>query len=162
MGSAMNKGAVRFAWRQLVNACCAAAIILCSSGGMVAQAQDGPIWSRGLHFQTAGEVVPVAEDGIHDPNNSAVKIFQEPVESMANFPRDQAGIIDWVQVLEKGYIDPRQSKLGDKDMLAIDFDIIIKNTDSMPYVRFPHKPRAGGRAGAGGRPAGGRPRGGAN
>src|SRR3569623_107667 len=139
MGSAMNKGAVRFAWRHLVNACCAAAIILCSSGGMVAQAQDGPIWSRGLHFQTACEVVPVAEDGLHDPNNSAVKIFQEPGESMANFPRDQAGIIDWVKVLENGSIDPRQSKLGDKDMYTADFDIFFKNTGLMSFVRFSHK-----------------------
>src|SRR3569832_2989810 len=138
MGSAMNKGAVRFARRQLVNACCAAAIILCSSGGMVAQAQDGPIWSRGLHFQTAGEVVPVAEDGIHYPNNSAVKIFQEPVESMANFPRDQAGIIDWVQVLEKGYIVLWLCLFGVLVLFAVDFDIIFKNTGSMPYVRFPH------------------------
>src|SRR3569832_2925137 len=144
MGSAMNKGAVRFAWRQLVNACCAAAIILWSSGGRVAQAQDGPIWSRGLHFQTAGVVVPVAEDGIHDPNNSAVKIFQEPVESMANFPRDQAGIIDWVQVLEKGYIDPRQSKLGDKDMFAVDFGGGGGGAGAGPGGRGPRGPRAGG------------------
>lgn len=37
-------------------------------------------------------------------------------------------------------IDARQSKLGDKDMYAADFDIIFKNTGSMPFVRFPHLP----------------------
>lgn len=140
MGAAMNKGAVRFAWRQVVKVCCAAAIALSASVGVSAQAEEGPVWTKGLHFQTHGDVVPVAEDGIHDPNNSAVQIFQEPIESMVNFPRDQAGIIDWVKVLDEGYIDPRQSKLGDKDMFTVDFDVIFKNTGSMPYVRFPHKP----------------------
>lgn len=138
MGSAMNKGAVRFTCKQFVNACCAAAITFFSNWGMLAHAEEGPVWTKGLHFQTQGEVVPVAEDGIHDPTNSAVKIFQEPVESMDGFPRDQAGIIDWVKVLDKGLIDPRQSRLGDKDMFSVNFDIIFKNTGSMPFVRFPH------------------------
>lgn len=136
----MNNGAVRFACKHLLNACGVMAIVLLSTWGAPAVAQDGPVWTKGLHFQTEGEVVPVAEDGIHDPTNSAVKIFQEPVESMADFPRDAAGVIDWVKVLNDGYIDPRQSKLGDKDMYTADFDIIFKNTGSMPFVRFPHKP----------------------
>lgn len=98
------------------------------------------IWSRGLHFQTEGEVVPLADDGIHDPTNDAVHLLQEPYESMAEFPRDSQGIIDWVQTLRQGLIDPRMSLTGGDDvMYPVDFDIIFTNTGSMPHVRFPHQ-----------------------
>jgi len=96
------------------------------------------VWSRGLHFQTEGEVVPLAEDGIHDPSNDAVHLLQEPYESMADFPRDSQGIIDWVQTLRQGLIDPRMSLTGEEEMFPVDFDIIFENTGSMPHVRFPH------------------------
>lgn len=105
-----------------------------------AAGENGPVWTKGLHFQTEGEVVPIAEDGIHDPANSAVKVLQEPIESMKDFPRDKRGIIDWVKTLQEGYIEPRQSLTGEKTMYAADFDIIFKNTGSMPFVRFPHLP----------------------
>jgi len=99
------------------------------------------LWSRGLHFQTESEVIPLAEDGIHDPTNQAVvEVLQEPVESMANFPRDDKGIIDWVKVLNQGLIEPRGSLHGDEEMHLVDFDIIFTNTGSMPNVRFPHLP----------------------
>lgn len=137
-GDSMNKGVERYAFKNNLRGYFAVAIALFFGWAVVAHAEDGPVWTKGLHFQTEGEVVPVIEDGIHDPTNSAVTIFQEPVESMKDFPRDEAGIIDWVQVLQKGMIDARQSTLGDKDMYAADFDVIFKNTGSMPFVRFPH------------------------
>lgn len=102
-------------------------------------AQSNLIYSRGLHFQTEGEVIPIDEDGIHDPTNPAVKVLQEPYEAMKNFPRDSQGIIDWVKALEQGYIDPRKSRSGKQEMFPVDFDIIFKKTGSMPFVRFPHK-----------------------
>lgn len=105
-----------------------------------AHAAEGPQWVKGLHYQTEGEVVPLAKDGIHDPANSATGVLQEPVESMRGFPRDGAGIIDWVKALDQGLIDPRQSLNDDQTMFPVDFDVIFKNTGSMPYVRFPHKP----------------------
>jgi c(7)-type cytochrome triheme protein len=120
------------------------ALLVCALAGWLVL--DGALanealWSRGLHFQTEGDVVPLAEDGIHDPTNQAVvKVLQEPVEAMADFPRDDKGIIDWVRVLEEGYIDPRQSLTGEEEMYTADFDIIFTNTGSMPNVRFPHKP----------------------
>jgi c(7)-type cytochrome triheme protein len=101
---------------------------------------DEALWSSGQHFQTEGEVVSIAEDGIHDPTNPAVtEILQEPVEAMRDFPRDEKGLIDWVRVLEEGKIQPRQSLNGDEEMYVADFDIIFGNTGSMPNVRFPHK-----------------------
>lgn len=84
---------------------------------------------------------PLAEDGIHDPTNDAIRILQEPGEAMVDFPMDRRGAIDWVKALRSGKISPRTS-LNDKDgkeaMTEMDMDIIRKNTANMPYVRFPH------------------------
>lgn len=105
----------------------------------VALSDQKVLYPQGLHFQTEGEIVPLARDGIHDPTNEAVKALQEPVDSMRDFPRDEAGIIDWVKVLDQGLIDPRASLHGDEQMFPVDFDIIFTNTGSMPNVVFPHK-----------------------
>jgi len=83
--------------------------------------------------------VPIAEDGIHDPSSEAVNILQQPYEAMDGFPRDSQGIIDWVKALESGIINPRKSVDGEGDMFVADFDIIFRNTASMPNVRFPHR-----------------------
>ena len=101
--------------------------------------QDKPFWSKGRHFQLTGDVVNVEDDGIHDPSNITVKYLQQPYDAMAAFPRDSAGIVDWVKVLDQGLIDPRKSVDGTGEMFAVDFDIIFKNTASMPNVRFPHR-----------------------
>lgn len=100
---------------------------------------QGDFWNGGEHFQLHGDVVPVSEDGIHDPTNDAVKVLQEPVEAMENFPRDNSGVIDWVKALDQGLIAPRKGLYGDEEMHAVDFDVIFKNTGSMPYVRYPHR-----------------------
>lgn len=122
--------------------CCAALLSTASCSFFSSPASaDETLWARGLHFQTEGEVVPLAEDGIHDPTNQAVaKVLQEPVEAMADFPRDDKGIIDWVKVLDQGLINPRKSLMGTDEMYTADFDIIFTNTGSMPNVRFPHRP----------------------
>lgn len=103
-------------------------------------AAEVPIWIKGQHFQLRGEEVRVADDGIHDPTNDAVNVLQQPHEAMSGFPRDGQNIIDWVQVLDQGLINPRKSLHGDEEMFPADFDIIFRNTGSMPYVRFPHRP----------------------
>lgn len=101
--------------------------------------QETPMWSRGQHFQLRGEIVPVPQDGIHDPLGEAVDILQQPYEAMAGFPRDASGQIDWVKTLENRYIEPRSTLDGTgMEMFPVDFDILFKNTESMPWVRFPH------------------------
>lgn len=92
------------------------------------------------HFQLQGDVVPIAKDGIHDPQNAAVKTLQPPYEAMKGFPRDGRGIVNWVETLDKGLIQPRTGITGNEKMHSVDFDVIFKNTASMPYVRFPHLP----------------------
>lgn len=97
------------------------------------------IYSSGMHFQTQGDDVPVAEDGVHDPSDEAVQVLQDPGVGMKGFPRDSQGIVDWVQALEQGVIDPRKGLTGEEQMFPVNFDIIFTNTRSMPYVRFPHQ-----------------------
>ena len=92
------------------------------------------------HFQLHGDVVPIEEDGIHDPTNDSVRSLQTPAEAMLNFPRDDRGIINWVKALDDGLINPRTGLTGKEKMHAVDFDVIFQNTASMPYVRFPHRP----------------------
>jgi c(7)-type cytochrome triheme protein len=109
----------------------------------VAHVQDSEataheFWGGGEHYQLDSKAVSVAEDGIHDPKNDAVSILQEPVEAMEGFPRDKSGVIDWVQTLQQGLISPRMSLYGDEEMFPVDFDVIFKNTGSMPFVRYPH------------------------
>jgi c(7)-type cytochrome triheme protein len=94
----------------------------------------------GGHFQLHGDKVPINKDGIHDPNNDAVSVLQPPYEAMKGFPRDARGIVNWVEALDQGLINPRTGLTGNEKMHSVDFDVIFKNTASMPYVRFPHLP----------------------
>ncbi len=113
--------------------------LLLLSPALMAATNTDFYWSRGEHFQLRAQVVDIANDGIHDPTAEAVNILQQPYEAMANFPRDNMGIIDWVKTLETGLIDPRKSLKENGEMFVVDFDIIFKRTRSMPNVRFPHK-----------------------
>lgn len=116
------------------------AILLPRTGYVQDASIEGDFWAGGKHFQlNPGDVVPVSEDGIHDETNDAVRVLQDPYDAMKDFPRDNSGVIDWVKVLDEGLIAPRKGLYGDEEMHAVDFDVIFKNTGSMPHVRFPHR-----------------------
>lgn len=116
-----------------------AGVLLMSGIGYAQDKKVGDFWGGGEHYQLEGKAVPVDADGIHDPSNDAVKVLQEPVDAMLGFPRDNSGVIDWVKVLDDGLIDPRKGLNGEDQMHVVDFDVIFKNTGSMPYVRYPHR-----------------------
>ncbi|MDH5327432.1 MAG: hypothetical protein OEZ68_01270 [Gammaproteobacteria bacterium] len=78
-------------------------------------------------------------DGIHDHYNNALVTLQDPTRAMANFPRDRRHQVDWVAALEMGLIEPRADLKGERNMLTMDMDIIMKNTQYMPWVKFPHR-----------------------
>lgn len=110
-------------------------IILC--GGLFSCViSNGAVWAE--TYKTDA----LADDGIHDPDNDAITILQEPGEAMVDFPLDRRGNIDWVQALREGKIEPRKSLEGDdyggEMLLEMDMDIIMKQTAQMPHVRFPH------------------------
>ena len=102
---------------------------------------EGQFWTKGTHFQVTGEAVPIAEDGIHDPSNiTAMFGLQLPEVAMGEFPRDSAGLTDWVQALNQGHIAPRSDLNGTgEDLKPFDLDIIFPDTGAMPKVLFPHR-----------------------
>lgn len=79
-------------------------------------------------------------DGIHDNFNNSIVTLQDPSKALADFPRDRRNQVDWVAALDKGHIEPRADSQGKSKMQAMDLDIIMKNTQYMPWVRFPHLP----------------------
>ncbi|NOZ53067.1 MAG: hypothetical protein GXP08_07990 [Gammaproteobacteria bacterium] len=78
------------------------------------------------------------EDGLHDGSNDAITILQNPVEAMKDFPRDRRLEVDWVKTLDQGQIEPRADVNGKDEMETLDMDILMKNTQYMPWVKFPH------------------------
>ena len=101
---------------------------------------SGAGWS-GILPESPAPMTPLTNDGIHDPTNPAIGSLQNPKESMATFPKDRRGEVDWVRTLREGFIKPRRSVMGDDRsdaMQTLNTDILFTNTQQMPHVRFPH------------------------
>ena len=89
----------------------------------------------------AGKWRPLKDDGLHDPDNPAVELLQEPAEALGVLVPDGAGNkVDWVQSLQQGLIAPRPSLEGEREPEIRDTTVLMKNTYPMFYVNFPHKP----------------------
>ncbi len=89
-------------------------------------------------FADTVQVEPLRNDGIHDPENPAIKSLQEPGDSLAKFPQDRRGGVNWVTALDHGLIQPRETLNGGEGMEVVDMDVLFTDTGSMPWVRFPH------------------------
>jgi c(7)-type cytochrome triheme protein len=100
--------------------------------------QGGKHFNDNRYFADKVQTEPLRSDGIHDPENPAIKSLQEPGESLSKFPQDRRGAVNWVTTLERGLIQPRETLTGAEGMLIMDMDIMFTNTGSMPWVRFPH------------------------
>ena len=88
----------------------------------------------------AGNQMPLAKDGVHDPANPAIKLLQEPREALRSLPADVVGNnVRWVQALEQGLITLRNNILPDTAIQVLDQDVIMPRTGELPMVRFPHK-----------------------
>lgn len=88
----------------------------------------------------AREWLPLARDGIHDPEVPALAVLQEPRQALAALPPDTAGnLVNWVKALDDGAIKPRSSVLPDTRVNIRDTDVLLKNTGEMAMVRFPHR-----------------------
>ncbi len=82
----------------------------------------------------------IARDGIHDPENPACRVLQEPYEALHNLPRNPLGNkVNWVEALEQNVIHPREGLAKDVRMPVLDIDILMRNTATMPHVRFSHR-----------------------
>jgi c(7)-type cytochrome triheme protein len=77
-------------------------------------------------------------DGIHDTQVNSIATLQDPTKALADFPRDRRNQVDWVAALDQGLIEPRADLRGEAQMQTMDMDILMKNTQYMPWVKFPH------------------------
>ena len=83
---------------------------------------------------------PLKKDGIHDPENPAIDVLQEPADALSVLQTDTAGNkVDWARSLEYGFIEPRGSIDGDGRTKLRGTTILMRNTMPMRYVSFPHK-----------------------
>jgi c(7)-type cytochrome triheme protein len=88
----------------------------------------------------AGQWQPLMGDGLHDPDNPALNVLQNPSDALSRLPADSAGNkVDWVRALEDGYIRPRSGLKEEKTVKMLDTDIQMNDTGSIPRVLFPHK-----------------------
>lgn len=83
---------------------------------------------------------PLKKDGIHDPENPAIAVLQEPADALSVLQADTAGnMVDWARSLEYGFIDPRGSIDGNDRPKLRGTKVLMRNTMPMRYVSFPHK-----------------------
>ncbi|MBW2389390.1 MAG: hypothetical protein JRG89_13260 [Deltaproteobacteria bacterium] len=89
----------------------------------------------------AGDWLPLSEDGIHDPENPAIAVLQEPREALSVLPPDAVGNqVRWVTALREGYIEPRSSIHAGTEIRVLELDVLMKRTGDTRWVLFPHKP----------------------
>jgi c(7)-type cytochrome triheme protein len=98
----------------------------------------GKRWHDNREYATEVKTEKLETDGIHDPKNPAISSLQEPSEAMGAFPLDRRGGVNWVKALDLGIINPRADIKGETEMTPLDLDIMFKDTDKMPWVKFPH------------------------
>ncbi len=83
---------------------------------------------------------PLAQDGIHDPRNAALKVLQEPRDALSRLPANNAGNrVNWIQALEEGHINPRTNIRPETNVRVLESDVLLNLRGSTPIVRFPHR-----------------------
>lgn len=102
------------------------------------------LFATGLCFAflaLAQQWLPLAEDGLHDPESPAIEILQQPSEALSLLPADTVGnLVKWVEALDAGIIRPRANLADDAPVRVLDQDVVLRDTGAMPMVLFPHKP----------------------
>ena len=83
---------------------------------------------------------PLRNDELHDPSNPALKLLQEPSESLSLLPPTTGGNrVDWVEAVRQGKIAPRHSLDGTRTNEIRETTIIMRNTLGFKPVTFPHE-----------------------
>lgn len=101
----------------------------------------------GAGLAGAGNWPPLAQDGLHDPANTALNQLQNPAEALSKLPPDTSGNqVNWVKALEQGKIAPRTNIYPETKVKVLDKklppDVLMKNTAELDMVKFPHKQHA--------------------
>jgi c(7)-type cytochrome triheme protein len=84
--------------------------------------------------------LPLAQDELHDPADPALNLLQNPTEALSVLPRDGAGDqVNWVKALDDSNIKPLINIRSNTQVEVLDLDVLLRNTDEMGMVNFPHK-----------------------
>lgn len=87
----------------------------------------------------AGNWNTLDSDGLHDPSNPSLRLLQNPAQALSVLAPDTAGNkVDWVAAVRQGQIEPRTSIDGSRVPGQHNTEIIMRNTLSLPAVRFSH------------------------
>ncbi len=78
------------------------------------------------------------QDGLRDLTNPSLSQLQLFDNATLKFPKDIHGKVNWVKTLSDGFIKPRTSIEGFAPMQQIEQNILYKNTEHMPWVKFSH------------------------
>jgi len=88
----------------------------------------------------AGQCSSLKKDGLHDPSNPAVRVLQEPADSLSVLAPDTAGNdVYWAAAVRLGQISPRASLDNSRDTEILDTVVIMKNSLTLLPVTFPHE-----------------------
>jgi c(7)-type cytochrome triheme protein len=83
---------------------------------------------------------PLAQDEIHDPANPGLGLLHSPTEALSVLPRADAGDqVNWIKALDENDIKPLTSIGSNTQPEVLDLDVLLRNTDEMGMVNFPHK-----------------------
>jgi c(7)-type cytochrome triheme protein len=84
--------------------------------------------------------LPLTQDELHDPANPSLNLLQNPAEALSALSRDGSGDqVNWVTALHNGNIKPRITIHSNTQAEVLDLDVLLRNTDEMDMVNFPHK-----------------------
>ncbi len=88
----------------------------------------------------AGPWQPLQDDGLHDVENPAIDLLQQPEAALAVLPGNAAGNkVNWVTAIRDGSIRPRSGVDSNEAATILDQDVLMTNTSNTPYVVFPHR-----------------------
>lgn len=80
------------------------------------------------------------DDDLHDPSNPALKLLQQPEESLSVLaPATGGNRVDWVAAVRQGQIAPRHSLDGTGEKELRQTTIVMRNTLGFLPVTFPHE-----------------------
>jgi c(7)-type cytochrome triheme protein len=96
-----------------------------------------------LAWASAAGWVALAKDGLHDPANPGLALLQEPRDALGPIAARASDFVGnrvrWVQALANRQIEPRTNIHPETVVQLRTTEVLLKNTNEMPMVRFPHR-----------------------
>lgn len=89
--------------------------------------------------ESRSELPEPGQNDLYDVGNDVYAMLQKSNESLAGFPLDIRGRVDWMRALDDGLIEPRANMQGTARMEILESDVLMTNTRAMPHVLFPHR-----------------------